>query len=126
MLPSMPALWPSTSTATSACEMAVMVLGTKSRWPGASSSVKQRVGVSKAFVPTSIVTPRSRSAPSSSSTHAKANEALPMSRASRAKRCSWRAETTPRSYSRCPISVLLPASTCPIVTTDSRGLSSCS
>ncbi len=50
-----------TSRAASACAAPAIMLGTKSRWPGASSSVTACRAVSKRAVATSTVTPRARS-----------------------------------------------------------------
>ena len=50
-----------TSRAASACAAPAIILGTKSRWPGASISVTAYRSVANRVVATSTVTPRARS-----------------------------------------------------------------
>eukprot|EP00966_Prymnesium_polylepis_P009297 214613-Prymnesium_polylepis.1 len=56
------------------------MLGTKSRWPGASSTFTSHRSERKKAVPTWMVTPRARSSSPWSSTHANLNDGLPHSR----------------------------------------------
>mmetsp|Transcript_12694 Transcript_12694/g.32556 ORF Transcript_12694/g.32556 Transcript_12694/m.32556 type:complete len:220 (+) Transcript_12694:1116-1775(+) len=108
---------PSTSrSAASACAAPVIMFGMKSRWPGASSSVTLNLGVWNPDTATSTVTPRARSSGRSSSSHAQEKEALPACAASFWFLCTVRWSTRPRSCRRRPISVDLPASTCPSTT----------
>ena len=65
----------------SALAAPAIISGTKSACPGASSIVRSCLVVLAILVPTSIVTPLSRSASSSSITQAKAKEAFPISAA---------------------------------------------
>eukprot|EP00964_Phaeocystis_antarctica_P011481 scaffold6352_cov67-Phaeocystis_antarctica.AAC.9 len=60
----------STSSAASACAAPPIMFGTKSWWPGASSTLTSRRGVRKKAQPTSMVTPLARSSASWSMTHA--------------------------------------------------------
>mmetsp|Transcript_27356 Transcript_27356/g.87646 ORF Transcript_27356/g.87646 Transcript_27356/m.87646 type:complete len:208 (-) Transcript_27356:393-1016(-) len=92
------------------------MLGTKSRWPGASRSVTLRDGVVKWPIATSTVTPRARSLSRSSSSQAQEKEPLPISLAARSFLCTCLSSTAPRRCSNRPIIVLLPASTCPRTT----------
>mmetsp|Transcript_20652 Transcript_20652/g.57626 ORF Transcript_20652/g.57626 Transcript_20652/m.57626 type:complete len:401 (-) Transcript_20652:448-1650(-) len=114
---------PSTSSkAASAAAAPPIMLGTKSRCPGASNRVTANLGVSKRVVATSTVTPRARSSGRSSNTQAQENDAFPATAASRWFLCTSFCETWPSSYSSRPMSVDLPASTCPSTTRCSPGL----
>lgn len=78
----LPVLASMTRTAKSAWLTPAIILGMKSRWPGASSMVNFVSGVEKLLVAMSIVTPRRRSSVPWSNTQASAKEALPMDSAS--------------------------------------------
>ena len=71
-----------TNKATSACAAPDIMFGMKSRWPGASNTVKWRRSVFNVRSARSIVTPCSRSDWLSSITHASANDPFPCSLAS--------------------------------------------
>mmetsp|Transcript_2523 Transcript_2523/g.8969 ORF Transcript_2523/g.8969 Transcript_2523/m.8969 type:complete len:262 (-) Transcript_2523:346-1131(-) len=105
-----------TRIAQSACAAPVIILGTKSLWPGASRRVKRLLGVSKKLTPTSMVTPLLRSSSFSSSTHANAKEPLPCFSESVLYRCIVFLSMCPSCTSRWPMIVLLPASTWPTTT----------
>ncbi len=77
-----PVLASMTRTAKSAWLAPAIMLGMKSRWPGASRIVNAVLSVSNLFMPMSIVTPWLRSSVPWSSTHASANEDFPMLSAS--------------------------------------------
>lgn len=77
-----PVLASMTRTAKSACEAPAIMLGMKSRWPGASRMVKLVFAVENLFVAMSMVTPRALSSEPWSSTHARAKEDLPIFSAS--------------------------------------------
>ena len=101
-----------------------MAFPTKSLCPGASSNVTRvgsgRVGVTgvtNLACATSTVTPRARSVSAVSSANAHANDDLPSAAASFSFRLSCLASTTPTRWSTRPMSVDLPASTCPSTTT---------
>ena len=66
-----------TSTATSACEVPVIMFLMKSRWPGASITVKWNLSVSNFQRAMSMVIPRSRSALRLSSTQAYLKKMVP-------------------------------------------------
>lgn len=78
----LPVLASMTRTAKSAWLAPAIMLGMKSRWPGASRMVKFVRGVENVLVAMSIVTPRRRSSVPWSNTQASAKEALPMDSAS--------------------------------------------
>eukprot|EP00962_Isochrysis_galbana_P005574 scaffold1504_cov111-Isochrysis_galbana.AAC.6 len=106
----------STNSIASACAAPATMLGTKSRWPGASSTLILRRSVWMKAVLTSIVTPRSRSSAPWSRRKAYLNELFPSAFASFSHRCKARGSTAPASRSSRPIRVDLPASTCPTTT----------
>mmetsp|Transcript_5365 Transcript_5365/g.12258 ORF Transcript_5365/g.12258 Transcript_5365/m.12258 type:complete len:208 (-) Transcript_5365:81-704(-) len=85
----------------------------KSLCPGVSRMVTRRCSVRSCLSATSMVTPCSRSAVPWSVTHARLKDALPIALLSFSYLCIVRCVTCPHLYSRCPIRVLLPASTCP-------------
>ena len=111
---------PSTTTrAASACAAPEIMLGTKSRCPGASRSVTRLLAVSKRASATSTVTPLLRSSGRSSSIQAHAKLALPISFACFCALVTSRSVTTPVSYNSRPNVVDFPASTWPSTTSDS-------
>lgn len=115
-----------TSTAASAILAPLIMLGTKSRWPGASMSVNALRVVSNASRATSIVTPLLRSSSVASRAQACANDALPARCEARSFAFAVLSETTPSSCKSRPINVDLPASTWPTTTRLSPGLVSAS
>ncbi len=115
-----------TSSAESACAAPEIMLGIKSRCPGASSSVNVRCVVEKWSCATSIVTPRSRSSSEESSAHAYAKLPLPIFCDARSLLEYSRCDSDPSSSSMRPINVDLPASTWPTTTRLSSALPSLS
>ena len=92
------------------------MLGMKSLWPGASSSVTSFLAVSNLFWPTSMVMPLSRSSSVSSSTQAYMKLCLPTFLDSFSCLCIIFWDTLPSLKSRWPMRVLLPESTWPTTT----------
>ena len=101
-----------TSTATSACAAPAIMFGTKSLCPGASSRAHRTPGAaSKCVIATSAVTPRPRSPSVASMIQASALAPCPDLDAWCRSLSTSRALTAPVCASRCPTSVLFPAST---------------
>lgn len=83
-------------------------------FPGLLLTIFELVSILE--LPTSIVIPRVRSSPVSSSTQAYIKLCLPNFLLSCSCLCITRCDTFPVSYNKWPMSVLLPASTCPMTT----------
>nr|CAA51988.1 unnamed protein product [Desulfurococcus mucosus DSM 2161] len=105
-----------TRIAASAWLAPVIMFLTKSLWPGASMMVKKYFFVSNFMYDSDIVTPRSRSSFILSSSHANLKLSLPIFLDSSSIIFTVFSSKYPRRYSMCPVIVLLPWSTCPIIT----------
>mmetsp|Transcript_67103 Transcript_67103/g.189758 ORF Transcript_67103/g.189758 Transcript_67103/m.189758 type:complete len:273 (+) Transcript_67103:1257-2075(+) len=112
------------STPTSAWDAPLIMFGTYDLWPGASSTVKRRFGVSKAARPTSTVLPLAFSSSLVSMMYAKNQLSRFFSLASFMYFSTCLSSTQPHKKRMLPHVVDFPASTWPMNTTFKCGLGS--